>query len=115
MALTKNIVLYQGDDFELIFQLKNKGTGTPVNITGCTPKSEIRASPDAGTVTVAFAAAIMGAPTDGTVRLYLTSAQTAALTAGEQLVWDVQLLWPSGVIKTYLNGTVNVLPEVTRA
>ena len=114
MAQPKNLVLYQGDTFELIFQLKNKGTGTPVDITGCTPKSEIRLTPATATVKVPFTAQLLDA-TQGKVRLSLTAAQTTALTPGEALVWDVQLLWPDGVVKTYLNGSINVLPEVTRA
>lgn len=115
MAQTKNLVLYQGDSFELIFRLKEKGLGTPVDLTGCVPKSEIRLTPATPTVKVAFTAALVSPATDGKVRLSLTPAQTTALTAGEALVWDVQLLWPDGVVKTYLTGSVNVLPEVTRA
>ena len=115
MAQAWNIVIYQGDTYELIFQLKNKGTGTPVDITGCVPKSEVRVTPSDASTVVSFTSAILGSPLDGKVRLSLTAAQTTALAPGQQMVWDVQLLWPGGVVKTYLNGTINVLPEVTRA
>ena len=114
MAQTKNLVMYQGDTFELIFQLKEKGTGLPVDLTGCTPKSEIRISAASPDVVETFTAALAPA-IDGKVRLSLTAAETTALAPGTALVWDVQLLWPDGVVKTYLAGSINVLPEVTRA
>jgi hypothetical protein len=115
MAQTKNLVLYQGDTFELIFQLKEKGTGLPVNLTGCVPSSEIRTSAASPTVEETFTAELVSPATDGKVRLSLTAAETTDLSPGASLVWDVQLLWPDGVVKTYLAGSLNVLPEVTRA
>lgn len=114
MAQTKNLVMYQGDTFELIFQLKEKGVGTPVNLTGCIPKSEIRTSAASPDVVETFTA-VLDPAVDGKVKLSLTAAETTALSPGAALVWDVQLLWPDGVVKTYLAGTINVLPEVTRA
>lgn len=113
MAQPYNMVFYQGDDYELVFRLKNKGTGTPVNLTGAVPKSDIKQSASDNTVKISFTAALVN-PTDGTVRLSLTGAQTATLAAGEALVYDAQLKWPDNKIKTYLAGTINVLPEVTR-
>jgi hypothetical protein len=113
MAQPYNLVLYQGDDFELVFRLKNKGTGTPINITGCTPKADIKITASDTTVKASFGASILDA-TDGTVKLVLTGTQTAALAAGTALVYDAQLKWPDNKVKTYLSGTIAVLPEVTR-
>jgi len=113
MAQPYNLVFYQGDDYELVFRLKNKGTGTPVNLTGAVPKADIRITPPDTTVKVSFTATLLS-PTDGTVRLALTGTQTAALAAGQPLVYDAQLKWPDNKVKTYLAGTINVLPEVTR-
>lgn len=115
MPQAKNLVFYQGDTFELIFQLKEKGTGLPVDLTGCVPKSEIRLTPADAAVKLTFTSALIAPATDGKVRLSLTAAQVAGLVPSESLVWDVQLTWPDGSIKTYLNGTIAVLPEVTRA
>ena len=113
MAQNKNLVFYHGDDFELVFRLKNKGTGTPIDLTGCTPRADIRVSYDDATVKQSFTAALLDA-SDGTVIISLTGAEVATLDAGTDLVWDVQLKWPDNKIKTYLFGTIHVLPEVTR-
>lgn len=113
MAQTYNIVIYQGDDFELVFRLRDKGTGLPTNITGCVPKSDLKIAPTDNTPKASFTATLKN-PTDGTVSLVLTATQTAALAAGVNLVYDAQLKWPDNKIKTYLTGTVVILPEVTR-
>lgn len=113
MAQPYNMVFYQGDDFSMTFRLKNKGTGTPVNITGCVPKADMKLALTDATVKMSFTAALVD-PLDGTVSLSLTGAQTATLAAGTNLVYDCQLKWPDATTKTYLNGSISVLPEVTK-
>jgi hypothetical protein len=113
MAQTKNLTLYAGDTFDMTFCLKQKGTGLPVDLTGCVPKAQVRTSAQDSTVMAEIDADIMvqsGAGI-GKVILHLTPTQTATMTNG---VWDVQLTWPDGSIKTYLNGSVTIIPEVTR-
>jgi hypothetical protein len=80
---------------------------------GVVSLSDIKISTSDTTPKVSFTATLL-APTDGTVQLKLTGAQTAALADGVALVYDVQLKWPDNTVKTYLGGTINVLPEVTR-
>lgn len=113
MAQALNLVFYQGDDYQLVFRLKNKGTGTPVNLTGCVPKADIKLTLTDANPKLSFTAALLD-PLDGTVVLSLTGAQTSGLAAGTALVWDVQLRWPDATTKTYLAGTIAVLPEVTK-
>jgi hypothetical protein len=114
MAQPYNLVLYQGDDFELVFRLKNKGTGTPVNLTGCVPKADMRLTLTDPVVKMSFTASLLD-PLDGTVKLVLSGVQTGSLSAGVPLVYDCQLKWPDATTKTYLSGTINVLPEVTKS
>lgn len=107
----KNISLYQGDTFELLFRLKS-GTSY-VDLTGATPTAQIRASADAASPIISFTAALTDqTATPGGVMLTLSAAQTSGLTANG--VWDVQLAYPDGSVKTYLKGTVTVVKEVTR-
>lgn len=113
MAQPYPLVFYQGDDFSMTFRLKNKGTGTPVDLTGCVPKADIKVALSDPNPKVSFTAGLLD-PLDGTVKLSLTGAQTAALAAGTALIYDCQLKWPDGTTKTYLGGAINVLPEVTK-
>lgn len=113
MAQSYDLSFYQGDSFSLVFRIKNKGTGTPVNLTGCVPKSDIKLDVTDTVAVQAFTAALVNA-SDGTVSLSLTPTQTAALAAGTDLVYDVQLHWTDGTIKTYLKGVITVEAEVTR-
>ena len=108
MAQVQNLAFYQGDDFELVFRLKNKADGTPVDLTGCVPSSDIKVALADITKKLSFHASLSDTPTDGMIILTLTGAQTAGLVAGQGLIYDVQLKWPDGRIKTYLKGSITV-------
>lgn len=111
----KNITIYQGDTYELIFRLKDTN-GDYVNLTGCTAKSQIRATASTGTVAAEFTATILtqSGATLGGVSLTLSAATTGALSLTTPGVWDVQLTWPDNTVRTYLAGTVTLTREVTR-
>lgn len=113
MALpaSKNLTFYQGDSFSLKFRLKNPDTDVYLDLAGCTPKAQVRANADDASVMVEFTAALGSNP--GEVVLSLTPVQTAALTLPG--VWDVQLTFPDGSVRTYLAGTTKVVKEITRA
>lgn len=110
----RNLTLYQGDSFDFTFRLRQKNSdgtaGDYVDLTGVTPKAQIRATQDDSAVLMEFTAALTSNP--GEVTLTLTPTQTAALANG---VWDVQLTFPDGQVKTYLAGTIKAIKEVTRA
>lgn len=114
LPVSKNITVYQGDTFDLVFRLRNpdtsEGPGSYIDLTGCTAKAQVRSTEIDPTVLAEFTPTVDGV--NGQVSLRLSSTQTAGLAAG---VWDVQLTFPDGTIKTYLKGTVTVVKEVTRA
>jgi hypothetical protein len=114
LPVNRNISIYKGDTFDLEFRLRARsGEGDPggyVNLTGATGKAQIRLTEDSAEVLAEFAVTC-GA--DGTVLITLTAEQTAALVNGG--MYDVQIEFPDGSIKTYLRGTVSVVKEVTRA
>ncbi len=108
------IEIFQGDDFDLIFRIKNS-LGEYLNLTGLFPRAQIRASTDSPDVLTQFTAVLadqIAAP--GGVILALTPLQTAMLprTGG---IWDVQLENANkSEIRTYLQGAVVVREQVTR-
>lgn len=114
LPVNRNLTIYKGDTFDFTFKLRTKGAfGAPgdyVDLTGATAKAQIRASQDDTTVMAEFTCST-GDDT-GSVSLQLSPTQTAALTGNG--VWDVQITFADGAIKTYLAGTTTVVKEVTR-
>lgn len=108
------ITVYQGDDFDLVFRIKNN-LGEYLNLTGYTARAQIRESFDGPDVLAQFSAAIADQiASPGGVILALTPAQTTALPRSGG-VWDVQLEDSFRTeIRTYLAGRVTVLEQVTR-
>jgi hypothetical protein len=102
-----DLLLYAGDDFRIVIDVTD-GADAPVDLTGHTPKAQIRATTDAAAPLVAFAATVAA----NAVTLVLTSVQTTALPA--TAVWDVQLTDPAAVVTTLAYGKVSTTPEVTR-
>jgi hypothetical protein len=114
LPVTKNLAIYKGDTYKFSFRLKEQsGAQNYVDLTGCTAKAEIRPDHDSETVLVEFTTEVPTQTGDdlGRVNLSLTPTETSAAASG---VWDVQLTWPDGMVKTYLAESVVVTKEVTR-
>jgi hypothetical protein len=109
--------VYQGDTkkFSLVISAGPPPSGpyTPVDLTGCTILSQIRATPGAAQPEATITCAITDA-VNGEVLLSMAPAVTAAMTAGSK-VWDMEITFPSGDKYTYLKGAVTVVGDVTRA
>jgi hypothetical protein len=116
LPVSKNLSIYQGDSYELKFTLYEKDIngepGDPIDLTGAVATAEIRATAESGTVLAEFDGSHNS--TGGTVTLVLSPAETAALPATGG-VWDVQIEYTDGEVRTYLAGNVAVTKEVTRA
>lgn len=89
-----------------------KDNGVAINLTGCSIKMDFKRNPgydydkrlstENGGITVSN-------PTGGE---FTINEFTANLQPGKYL-FDIQFTFPSGTIKTYINGTLEVLSEVT--
>lgn len=116
---TLNIEIFKGDTYTLFFRVREKladgSLGDYIDLTGATAKSQIRQSEDSSTVLGEFTATIGDqVATPGSVLLTLTAAETTALALTQNGVWDVQITYADGKVRTYLKGTVTLLKEVTR-
>ena len=94
--------------------------GTPVDLTGCTIRGQIRRKALDVAIVASFAVTITNA-VNGQYEFGLSSTTTTGITAGETLdstqskyVWDLELVDSSGRITPLYYGVVNVLREVTR-
>ena len=122
IPVSRNLTLYQGDSYSFTFRLRERSSqgdpGNYVDLTGVEAKAQIRQSESSSGVAAEFTATIPDqtvAEDTGRVILSLIPAETAALNLTNSAgVWDVQLTFPDGTIKTYLRGGIKVIKEVTR-
>jgi hypothetical protein len=112
LPLTNNITLYRGDDFSLPVTIQVGGS--PLNLTGATIASMIRAT--ANTTGSPLASFTIGSivAASGQFTMSLTGTQTAALDPlPSTAVYDLQIV-ASGITTTYFGGTVTMGLDVTR-
>lgn len=116
-----DITIYQGDEFSVFVRVKGRdaqGVLDYLDLTGGTPKSQIRLSVDDAEPLAEFNATLTDQATlKGGILYTLTDAQTAALNISSTGVWDCEILMPvalGGGTRTLLAGSVTVIKQVTR-
>jgi hypothetical protein len=110
MAGISNLVVDQGTTFSSIITVADQ-TGTPLNITNYTVKSQFRKSYQSSSATN-FTASIYDAIT-GRIRLQLAPSDTSNIQAGRYL-YDIELTAPTGEKFRALEGLVIITPEITK-
>lgn len=115
---THNIEIYRGDTYTKFLRIRakdeNGDPGPYVDLTGSTPKAQIRLTEDDPDVAAEFTAVLGNQTTfPGSVHLSLTDTQTRGLDAVNH-VWDMEITHADTSVRTYLKGSVTVLKEVTR-
>lgn len=114
--LRYDITIYQGATFRLPLTWKSGDPATPVNLTGCTARMQIRSIVTAPTPLLTLTTenggiALGGAA--GTVTVTVDAAATAG-QAWKTGVYDLEIVFGSGEVRRLLEGAAQVLPEVTR-
>lgn len=104
--MTVDLRLYEGDDFWFDVTVTNPD-GSPFDLTGYTPRAQIRTSTESEEVIVEFEVTV----TTNVIHLHLASPVTTDLVPTG--VWDLQIE-TGGAVTTLMAGRVNVTPEVTR-
>jgi hypothetical protein len=100
------LALYRGDSSHLTVRLSDS-SNVPLDLTGVVAKSEIRDRP-AG-LTIIPMTCVVTLP--NIIDIVLAATDSKNLPAAG--VWDLQLTYPSGSVKTPLAGPVTVTPDVT--
>lgn len=114
MALMQHdLVIDQGATFRL--PVRWEAAGQAVNLTGATPRLQIRRTYDAATplLDLTPGAGLALTPAEGRVDVLMTAQQTAALPAG-RWVYDLEIALAGGDVVRLLAGRATVTPEVTR-
>ncbi len=114
--LKYDLTIYQGATFRLPLTWKAGDPAAPVDLTGCTARMQIRGDVKAPkaliTLTTENGGIALGGAA-GTVEIIVTPAQSkdVDLSGG---VYDLEIVFSPEDVRRLLEGSVDVLPEVTR-
>ena len=111
--------IYQGATFRKRLRWTNKATGTPLDLTGCKARMQVRAEVESTEVLLELTTENGGITlggTAGTIDFYVGATATAAFT-WTSVVFDLEIVHPGSLpddVTRLAQGTVSVSPEVTR-
>ena len=106
-----NLALMQGKHWSTIMSLRDSA-GAPIDVTGYVFRGQVRPTPP-GPLAASFTFTIVDAP-NGIVRVELSSADTAALTATRYL-YDWEYADLVGEEHALVRGSISISLEVTHA
>lgn len=118
---TQDITIKRGDSWDALVRVKGRdGSGNLVylDLTGVTPKAQVRATAASATVLVELTCTITDqVATPGGVYLRLEDTTTTPLAPTTNALWDLELKWPgaTGDRKTILEGNVTITTDITHA
>ena len=107
-----NILIQQGSDYIQKITVKESVSQLAVDITGCTIRGQVRVNIEDTTPAASFVA-VLTDPTNGEFQISLSNTVTAALDF-ETGYYDVEIVYPSGVVDRLLQGKAVLSKEVTR-
>lgn len=110
-----DLKIKRGDTLSVTMTFRDGTTNLPIVLTGCTFLSQIRQSADAETV---IAPLVINAVdlAAGTVEVHLDPVSSAGLPAASihRAVWDLQVTFPGGLVRTMVEGAVELSGDVSR-
>lgn len=102
----------QGSTFNSIIHLTDDNTNSPINVSGYTANSQIRRSYYSANISANITCTFSNTA-NGELTLSMTAAETANIKAG-RYVFDVKTTDQYNTVSRILEGTINILPQVTR-
>ena len=111
-AATYDLVIDQGSDFAIDLTITEAGSAK--NLTGYAGRAQMRSTHASSAVAATFTCSVVGAATNGIMKMELSSSTTTSLTAG-RYVYDLEIHTGSdAIVKRLIQGNVTINPEVTR-
>lgn len=107
-----NITIYRGETFSTLVELKD-ATGAPISLTSSQIQSQCR-NKSSNSVVFTFVCSILNPSADGKFSITLPSGTSSPLTPQKNLVYDVKITFPSGEIKHWLGGDVEIRDTITQ-
>ncbi|MBI9090141.1 MAG: hypothetical protein JEZ12_13075 [Desulfobacterium sp.] len=113
-----DLTIYQGSSFKKAWEMVEKGTEDPIDLTGYKARMQVRGKlkDDAAILdlTTENGGITITVVTDKTtLALYVPATATAAITAAKG-VYDLELVDAAGDVYRLMQGTVAISKEVTR-
>ena len=105
-----NFTLEQGATFSR--EITVQDSGSAMNLTGYTPRMQMRSTHDSSTIALTFTATVSNA-SQGKISLTATDTLTSAVEEGIY-VYDLEIESSVGTVTRLMEGNVTVTPEVTR-
>lgn len=112
-----NLRIKRGDTFSEALEFADEldtmpVTTEPVDFTGCTFLAQIRLRSDTP-VLATMTINVLDAE-DGSIELHLPASASATLPAIARCVWDLQVTFPGGFVRTMLEGIAEISADVSR-
>jgi hypothetical protein len=109
MPLQYNLNCYRGDTHRWRFTLwEDAGKTDPADLTGVYVTAQVRVTANSASIVTTLATTVTGNIID--VELASGSSQLLPASAA----WDLQLVYPSGDVRTIVAGAVSARADVTR-
>jgi len=105
-----DFTLEQGTTFSR--EITVQDSGSAMNLTGYTPRMQMRSTHDSSTIALTFTASVSNA-VQGKIQLSATDSATSAVEEGIY-VYDLEIESSSSGVTRLMEGKVTVTPEVTR-
>lgn len=112
-----NLKIYRGASFYKLVTWKQGDPLTPVDLTGCTARMQVRRSIDSDVVLKTFTTendTIVLGGEDGTIRYAIMDAEETA-DFDTDGVYDLEIVFADGTVVRRLYGDVKTSQEVTRS
>lgn len=107
-----NIKIWRNDTWSQTFAIL--ADTTPVDLTGCTIVIQVRQTPSSANVDLTLSTANSSISIGGLNRNQITLNKKVDISAGSY-VYDMNVTFPSGEVKTYIWGNFIVQEDITKA
>ncbi len=116
----KTVVVYRGDTWIRNWSITKKTDGTPVDFTGAVARLQVKTDVE-NKAAVIEATTVDGDNlyfveplTSGSLRLEMSAEKTALLIPHTRYVFDIEVTFPNGFVKTYEKALIEIEPDCTR-
>lgn len=111
MADTYDFTIDQGSDEFLSFDFDTR------DLTGCTARFQARTNYDAKNPTISGDNTNLISISGSVLTVHFPAALTSAIDIDDEtleLVYDMEVVWPSGLVERFSQGVITISREVTR-
>lgn len=107
-----NIVIYRGETYGTLINLRNTQTNTAISLVGATVTAECR-NKATNTTVFTFVCTVNTPASNGEFLLSVPAGTSAPLSPQKGLIYDVKIAWAGGDTKYWLGGDVEIRDTVT--